>query len=427
MSKFILPFLIILFLGTRIINLTALPIFLDESLYLRMTRDLLSKKEIWVSFTDGKEPLFFWINSTFLSVFKDALFAGRTFAVLSGLGTLVFSYLLAKTLFDKRIAFLASIFLIFSPFLFFYNRLAIIDSFLTFLLTGFIFFLTRKQFVLGGVFLGLALLTKTISQIYFFVIPWSALILDRKSFRGLILTCLSSLAIYLPLTQVSGFNAIQIKNQVFKYSLTFSVLHLNTILLTNLKTTIRHWLPYYLGAAPLLFLIIGSFSGLVKRNRKIIFLLGLILVPIFVQSFIAKIFFPRYFLFIVVPSSIIVSWAFLKIKPRFILFLLLIIQPLYVTLNLAIYNNPENLPEIEKWQYYYGWPSGNCLTLPLPEISLYGVEPPNNGVLEVVKFFNIPTKNPKFKLVNYYDPNLDLPKVKLLKNECQQPPKLYKL
>lgn len=444
LSKLFFPFIFVLYFVTRLPNLFSLPIFLDEALYLRMTNDLVSKGQIWVSFTDGKEPLYFWFNSFWVSLPADRLLASRFFSTLSGFGILVFATLLTKQVISKKAAFITGFLIIFSPFLFFYNRLAILDSFLTMILTAFVYFLVRsidskelKFKAIAGILLGLALLTKTISQIYFFALPLAFFLKPtKKNIKTLIQILAISLLIYLPLTKTPGFETIQIKNVVFKHSFSYSLINFNTVLIPNLKTLLRHWLPLYVGMIPLAVLILSAFLGVIRKNKYIVFLIILGVVPIIVQSFVAKIFFPRYFLFISVPFIVIISWGICELlkkiqkgKIQLVVLLLIVTQPIYATFNLLFLNNPSMLPEIEKWQYYYGWPSGGCMELPFKKIGRETTLLPKNGVAEVAKFHyydqNINANKVKYSLANYYDKDLNLKQIPLKSSICQQPPKLY--
>ena len=124
-------FLAIFTFITRVINLLNVPIFTDEAIYIRWAQiGLNDPAHRYISLTDGKQPLLTWLMYPFLKIFTDPLFAGRFVSVLSGVFASIGIYLLARQLFGKKTAILASIVYIISPFTIVYDRLALMDSLL---------------------------------------------------------------------------------------------------------------------------------------------------------------------------------------------------------------------------------------------------------------------------------------------------------
>ncbi len=356
-----------LYFLSRFYRLLSLPIFIDEALYLRMTQDLIHKGQIWISFSDGKEPLFFWVQSLFLRIFADPLLGGRFFAVLSGWVLMVVGYKLIREIFDHKIARIFTIFYLVSPFVLFYNRLALIDTFLTLLLSSYILFLVRlarkpnlKLAIAVSLFLYLSLLTKTIAWLYILVIPIAFLAFSKRSIllHWPVVVLAVAFIFYLPLTLIPGYWLIWLKNQnVFTYSFTQAIFGWRTILLPNLKMSSRDWWLIYFGFIPFMGVLAAGVYGLFKRKKSIIFLFFLMIFPWLAESAIAKIFFPRYLLFISIPIFAICSYL---ITRRFLLILLLIFlwQPAILTIQLLTGPEQAKLPIVERWQYFESWPSG---------------------------------------------------------------------
>ncbi|MFI5205376.1 MAG: ArnT family glycosyltransferase, partial [Candidatus Paceibacterales bacterium] len=121
------------YLLSRFINLTIIPIFVDEAIYTRWSQIILSdpSNNLFIPLSDGKQPLYMWAAAQFLRVFKDPLFAARTASVFAGLFGVWGTYLLAKEFFGKRIGIISAVLFIFCPFLFLYNRLAVVDGMMT--------------------------------------------------------------------------------------------------------------------------------------------------------------------------------------------------------------------------------------------------------------------------------------------------------
>src|SRR3989338_9774502 len=97
--------LLTLFVASRVIHLTQLPIFTYEAIYIHWAK-LAWKDASWrfVSLTDGRQPLQTWATIGLLKLFDDPLFAGRMFGVLSGVFSFVGFFTLITLLFGKRYA-----------------------------------------------------------------------------------------------------------------------------------------------------------------------------------------------------------------------------------------------------------------------------------------------------------------------------------
>ena len=159
-----------LYLLSRLQNLTSLPVFADEAIYIRWSQIIKSVETLrFIPLTDGKQPLFMWLTVPFLKYFHDPLFAARLLSVFAGLGSLISLFLIATFCrFTKlSIVFLLTIYL-FSPFTFFFDRMALADNLLTMfgLITLYLTLLQSKYLRLDlamilGFFLGCAWLTKS--------------------------------------------------------------------------------------------------------------------------------------------------------------------------------------------------------------------------------------------------------------------------
>jgi len=122
-------FLAIFYFLARLINLTKLPIFNDEAIYLDWGwRATNLPGQLFVSLYDAKQPLLVWIFGLFENILKNPLFAGRLVSIMTGFLTLLGIYFLAKSVFDKKVAFLAGIFYIAIPIFSFFDRQALMES-----------------------------------------------------------------------------------------------------------------------------------------------------------------------------------------------------------------------------------------------------------------------------------------------------------
>lgn len=81
-QKLIITALIIAYLTTRLYNLTILPIFNDEAIYLHWGLIMRNTGEKFFSVAfDGKQPLSMWLFSISMWFINDPLVAGRIISV----------------------------------------------------------------------------------------------------------------------------------------------------------------------------------------------------------------------------------------------------------------------------------------------------------------------------------------------------------
>src|SRR3989344_7751595 len=106
-----------LFFLTRVYNLTVLPIFTDEAIYIRWSQ-IGSRDAAWrfISLVDGKQPLFTWIAMVFMRFISDPVLAGRLVSVFAGLGSFIGMFFLGREVFKNiRVGVIASILYLVSP------------------------------------------------------------------------------------------------------------------------------------------------------------------------------------------------------------------------------------------------------------------------------------------------------------------------
>ncbi|KKU81065.1 MAG: hypothetical protein UY08_C0003G0016 [Candidatus Gottesmanbacteria bacterium GW2011_GWA1_47_8] len=78
-----------LFLVLRFYKLLSLPVFVDESIYIRWSQVMRAEPTLrFLPLSDGKQPLFMWLVIPALKLFRDPVFAGRTISVVAGFATL---------------------------------------------------------------------------------------------------------------------------------------------------------------------------------------------------------------------------------------------------------------------------------------------------------------------------------------------------
>ncbi|MFA6216006.1 MAG: glycosyltransferase family 39 protein, partial [Patescibacteria group bacterium] len=125
-----------------------------------------------LSFHDAP-PLVFIIQHLFFSLFGVSVFTARLPFALAGLGSVVLLYLLARQIYNQKVAWISSLILTVFSYHIWASRVGYLEPIALFfiLLTGYLFFVSlvdHKKFILFGISLGLTLLTK---YTVFFLIP----------------------------------------------------------------------------------------------------------------------------------------------------------------------------------------------------------------------------------------------------------------
>lgn len=117
--------LLALYLVTRMIHLTALPIFGDEAVYLYWAELIREDAgNLWISLeADNKKPLLFWLLTAGLQIFQDPLWAGRMVSVAAGAFSLVGIYFVGRRLYSVRAAQVTAFLYVASPYHLFFDRM----------------------------------------------------------------------------------------------------------------------------------------------------------------------------------------------------------------------------------------------------------------------------------------------------------------
>jgi len=151
----------------------------DSSVYIGMGKYIFSLGEsgLWEPSRPILWPLFLgFIWKTGLN----PVASGKIFSLAFSIGCILLTYIIAKKIFNKHIALLSSLFLVFSyTFIFFSTKiLSEIPSLFLMLLS--IYFFIDKRFFLTGLFAGLAFLTKFLELFAFFIMLALFFIYFRK-------------------------------------------------------------------------------------------------------------------------------------------------------------------------------------------------------------------------------------------------------
>lgn len=357
--KITLIILILIFglgLFLRLYNLTYLPVFGDEAIYIRWAQIMRNDASLrFLPLSDGKQPLFMWTVMPFLKIFSDPLFAGRIVSIITGFGTGLGIFTLSFVLFrSKKVAVIATLIYLVAPFGYFFDRLAMADSMLSFFGVWAVVFsvvLTKTLrldiAMMLGFILALALLTKSPALFFSILIPTTwVLITYPKSFKGKFRKLLQLLSYF----SVSYVIAYGIYNFLLRLGPNFHMISLRNLdyvfpishLWQNPKDPFifhfdraREWYVIY-GTWWLAGLVILGLGKLKKFPKEVFLVFCFFIFPLLIQSMFAKVFTTRYVFFTFPYYAILASLAFYNLeikkligKITVIFLLLLIIQSGY--------------------------------------------------------------------------------------------------
>ncbi len=383
-----------LFFFLRLFNLTILPVFADEAIYVRWSQVMRAEPSLrFLPLSDGKQPLFMWATIPLLKVFKDPLLAGRFLSVLSGFLSLIGIALISWRLFrDRWMVFLATLLYSVLPFFVFFDRLALVDSMLLMFGLGLVYFGLRFiekpqlsfSFILGFILAG-GLLTKSPAVFFALLIPTLFFFFQFKKekkesyfkkylriFSLLAIVYLLGFGIYNFLLRLGpGFEMIAIRNKDYLFSVKEILSHPLDPLKPHLGD-LGEWFSSLFGKTVMVFTFVGVVIGLWKKTRISFFLLAWFLAPLLAQAVFAKVFTPRYILFTVWPLIIFAAFGlklfFAVIKEAFkgksfkILLVIFIVLLLFYPLafNYQLIFNPQraNLPRNLRSGHLEDWTAG---------------------------------------------------------------------
>jgi 4-amino-4-deoxy-L-arabinose transferase-like glycosyltransferase len=397
--------LILLLLGvaivyfiSRTVTLLNVPIFTDEAIYTRWSQ-IAKQDPNWrfISLTDGKQPLFVWVDIIFLKLFSDPLVAGRMVSVFAGFATLLGMFVLGWELFkNKWIGFVSSVLYLLYPMVVVYDRLSLYDSMVGtfFIWSLYLSVLLVRRIRLDIAFIfsmvtGAGLLTKSSNLMNLALLPFSLLLFDWKVkgrrervvkwavFAGI--GAVIAYGYYNILRLSPFFHIIAEKNTTFIYPVGEWIHHPFTYFVGNL-TGLSDWLSTYL-TLPILLLVILSFFFKSQYREKILLAIAF-LMPFIYAALFGKVLYPRYLLFMSLPLLFLAAYSvvqltkILSVKKGISIFMLLLLPALYTDGMILTNFAHAPIPLSDRNQLYNGWPAGN-------------------GVRESVQFFNEQAKTHK--------------------------------
>jgi 4-amino-4-deoxy-L-arabinose transferase-like glycosyltransferase len=374
-------FTLIYFL-TRLVRLTALPIFTDEAIYIRWSQ-IGANDAGWrfISLTDGKQPLFTWFAMAALRIFHDPLFAGRFVSVGAGFVGMIGMFFLGNEIFkSKRIGIIASFLYLTCPFTLMYDRMALYDS----LVAAFsiwnlyiaILLVRRIRLdiaLIFGLTLGVGMLNKTSAFLSLYLLPATVILFDwSKKARtkrlmtwvGLcVLSAVLSQVVYSILRLSPFFYIVSQKDTLFVYPFSEWIKHPFLSLQGNLHGEFD-WIINYL-TIPVFVASLVPLLYWSKHLKEKLILFGWWFAPFFALALFGKVLYPRFVLFMAMPLLVMaastVDWILQSVRQplvRYAVLAVLFLPSFYISSGIIRDIASAHIPKSDVGQYINDWPSG---------------------------------------------------------------------
>lgn len=386
---FLFGLLLALYFSTRLTQLTKLPIFTDEAIYIRWGQIALQDSaQRFISLEDGKQPLFIWLMLPALRFLKDPLVAGRLVSVFAGFASLMGLIVVSWKLFNEKIAWWTGFLYINIPFFVLYDRLALYDSLTTATMIWSLFLaislaqtLRLDVALLTGMAIGAGLLTKSSAQFAMMFLPVTLLVFDwsrsRRIHRLLRWIGLAGIAVFLAIVIQTILRLSPLAYMVKLKNLTFIVSSQEFFAdpLSRVVGNLRGLIPWLVGylTVPLVFLLaIGILTGNTGMLlRKKILLLLCFFIPFLALAGFGIVLYPRFMLFMAAPLLPLGAIGLEEIRrlitsrlrgaPAALLTggaLLLLAYPMFTSSMIIL--DPVNapIPTVDRNQFMDDWPSG---------------------------------------------------------------------
>ena len=370
-----------LYLASRLFALTALPMFLDERIYLRWAYWITQGRRLQVPFVAGK-GLSVWVLAAVTPHTANPLLAGRLLTVAVGILTLVAVHRLAARLTgDVRVADLAAVFYIACPFTLFHDRMVLADPYLSAFTAWTLLLslrLSNTPRLRDGIALGAAMalgIAAKVTGLPLLAVPLLVLgvmgatrrtWLKPLALAYVVALALSAYPVWRFFSRPSGELSKLAGGDDSPVAATVSA---NLGLATS-------WLWNYWTTGLVLLAAAGVVVALrTNALRRIGVLLILVaLGPIALFASVSRVWFPRYVLFTTVPLVILAALGFragldalarrTPVSPwtsavRTAILLAIVLAPA-LRFDGALWTDPSRapLPDVDRFQYVTGWPSG---------------------------------------------------------------------
>lgn len=303
-------------LTLRVWNLNRLPIFADESIYVRWSQVMRAESSLrFLPLSDGKQPFFMWATIPMFKLIADPLVAARTLSALADTGSILLVGVLAYLMFKNyRLSLVAATIYAVIPYSVFFGRMALVDSMLAFfvlLSTTLAYYAVQSErldiAMFAGFAFGFAWLTKfpAIFTLGMWAMLWLLVKPSRRNLINLLVAAAIGTGMYNILRLGDQFPQLAARNKDYVLPFSEVLKHPFDPLKPHALAAVRFF-GYYLTPLGLLFAIWGLVAG-GKSHLQNRLILGLFVVGVVgFESAIARGFTARYLLF-TVPFAVILT------------------------------------------------------------------------------------------------------------------------
>lgn len=163
----------------------------DESIYAEVSKEILIYRD-WItlhwnySLWFHKPPLYMWLTAIMYKLVGVNEFSARFWSAIFGIGGIVITYFLGKELYNKYVGLISSTILLTTPQYLNYSRMGMLDVPITFFIALSILLFwsglkNSKYFILSGISVGFAIMTKGVVGLLPFFIVLLFLVLTNLS------------------------------------------------------------------------------------------------------------------------------------------------------------------------------------------------------------------------------------------------------
>lgn len=382
-TRGVLPGLILLYWFTRLTELDALPFFIDEGYHLRIAR-LVWALQPFHGASDGRLLSIWWMACFW--PFHAGVWVSRAGGLLVTTAGLACVLSVSRRFFSDRAAMIAGLLYTFLPLTFFFERMALADTFSAPFVAGTLWavslwlrpsarFSPRSYYalctILGGVALTAGILSK-ISNLIFLCIPVLAAIIFHFPVewrKGVLLASATYLVCLITLYPVMlvlrflvhsdmGLDLVASKAEIPLAELASQI--------QSTGSSILHYFVVYMPFPLWAVILLGMSIGLWRFRRFSLFIAGALALTLWLviartsPSYIEARFLPAYAPLIVIGASSGLGWLTQKWKRVWLIAAMMICLGSGALFMWVGWRHPEklNLPERDRWQYVTGWPSG---------------------------------------------------------------------
>ncbi|MBI2029222.1 glycosyltransferase family 39 protein [Candidatus Gottesmanbacteria bacterium] len=227
----ILLLVFIFFFTTRITNLTLLPLFNDESIYINFGQRMIEdSNNRFYSLFDGKQPLLMWLFGISSNIFSDPAYAGRLISVIFSTTTFFGLYFISRKFLSKPYFYIPLIIYTITPVFLFFDRQALMEGPLNAISIWSLYFLvklmeTKKMrfaFFLGTI-LGLGLFIKSTAILFvitsIFYLLYLAFKNKKKTVPYILVVLITAVVVLFPLITNPQFSIILSRGDRFNLTL----------------------------------------------------------------------------------------------------------------------------------------------------------------------------------------------------------------